>query len=644
MELGEEISDHGISKKRKISSIETVKIKKEPSGVKSKTSTLANEDDVVLVAGKGGKDTGAGPGGHHWSIFFQEKRAGKVFINLIDDETLGKHPSIQIFLNKSSQGNHIGRHAYKKACELSQYDKVFAYMSKKNVSSVKSASAAGFKEIMADKTRQTIMEWVRKKKDLGSLMANTYSDFTGTYCVDSIFGWVNTNCSKWVDLKVKEFLPYVQLDTWGESSDSITSNLQHFMEDDSTKERVLRADLSYPIVVTNDNKIIDGIHRVFKAIYEGRETISSIFINQSVLNTFKINVIESFPQTGLELPIPDRYLRVSKSSLPLDQEARRDILESYFSDHLPSVSEEENSWLICLERPQEQYGCYIHDQAIHSGLEWWQKKTKICDIPFQKRLFDYGLLAIEDQWMPYSWSRFCQKNGIPSEAVLLHLDDHQDMMMPRVGKRLDGKLFDYITGDSFSLDDPSSVESAILSGAIGKGSILLPFIWSVEKMHIRHLCFRPHPNTYYHVQKILREDPLLSKDNNRISIHLDPTSLETLSSSSNYVVTPDIDEWLKDIPSGVPIFLHIDMDYFNDRFDGKSDWRKENKRIHEVSLQEQIEQMKRVFTGLKEKGLVDQIVDTSIGISPGFYPAEFWPSTVPELIKACERIGIKLNK
>ena len=473
---------------------------------------------------------------------------------------------------------------------------------------------------------------------------NTYTDLTGSYNIDSVFEWVNENREKCVQLNVNDFLTYVQLDTWGDPTEEPISNLQRFMKNKAQKKRVLSADLSYPIIVTNDNKIIDGIHRLFKALYQGHETISSIFIDQSLLQKFKVNEENTLPQTGLHLPIPDRYLRVPKSALPKNKVKRRSLLESYFSEHLPSVEEEENGWLICLERPQEQYGSYTHDISMPLGLEWWKTGATISDIPFEKRLFANGLLAIEDQWIPYSWSRyFHRQSKIPSEVVLLHLDDHQDMMSPRIGKRLDGKLFDYITGNSLSLDDPTSIEAAILSGAIGKGSILTPLIWSVDKVHVRHLCFRPHSYDFYHIEKTLISDPLLSKAKNRISINLQPAHQEEGISSSNYVVTPDIGEWLKDIPKDVPILLHIDMDYFNDRFDGNSSWKKENKRVHEVSLKNQLKQIKLVFSSLRKKNIIHQIVDTSIGISPGFYPAEFWSETVPAVLKGCDKVGIKLR-
>lgn len=129
------------------------------------TSFSIPEDNIELVSGKGSKKSGGGPGGHYWNIFARGTRAGRIFINWINEEPLGEHASIQIYLNKASQGKHIGRHAYKIACEKSQYDTVYAYMSKKNLTSIRSARAAGFVQILAGTTAQVLMQWTRKKKE-----------------------------------------------------------------------------------------------------------------------------------------------------------------------------------------------------------------------------------------------------------------------------------------------------------------------------------------------------------------------------------------------------------------------------------------------------------------------------------------------
>ena len=167
----DEVEGIEIRKKRKIEEIKKVNVLLQEkaeitflSSIKKPVPEMVEEPSIELKAGKGTKKSGGSTGGHYWNIFYNEKRAGKVFINLINEVPLGQHPSLQVFLNKAFQGKHIGRFAYKQACELSRYDNIYAYMSKKNLSSIKAAQAAGFMQILADTTRQVIMQWTRKKK------------------------------------------------------------------------------------------------------------------------------------------------------------------------------------------------------------------------------------------------------------------------------------------------------------------------------------------------------------------------------------------------------------------------------------------------------------------------------------------------
>ena len=125
------------------------------------SSCYARQDQVSLIKGKGSKDSGGGKGGFYWAVMYDEKKVGKVFINLIDTEPLGKHPSIQIYLNKASQGKHIGRWAYQKACLESTYDIIYAHISKKNKASHKAALAAGFVSLTLPHVTQLVMRWER---------------------------------------------------------------------------------------------------------------------------------------------------------------------------------------------------------------------------------------------------------------------------------------------------------------------------------------------------------------------------------------------------------------------------------------------------------------------------------------------------
>jgi RimJ/RimL family protein N-acetyltransferase len=115
--------------------------------------------DIRLVEGKGSDKHGGGAGGHYWHIYNGDKRAGHIFINLISDEYIGPHASVQIFLNQAERGKQIGRIAYRLACEISGYDTVYAHMRKSNKASIRAAEEAGFAVVDNKDISQRTMVW-----------------------------------------------------------------------------------------------------------------------------------------------------------------------------------------------------------------------------------------------------------------------------------------------------------------------------------------------------------------------------------------------------------------------------------------------------------------------------------------------------
>ena len=117
--------------------------------------------DISLQRGKGNSLKGGGSGGCYWHIYVGTNRAGSVYINFIEDLSLGKHGSIHLFINESMRGRHIGRCVYQKACELSPFDIVYAHMRKSNIPSKKAALKAGFVEYPCTGEKQLILKWHR---------------------------------------------------------------------------------------------------------------------------------------------------------------------------------------------------------------------------------------------------------------------------------------------------------------------------------------------------------------------------------------------------------------------------------------------------------------------------------------------------
>jgi RimJ/RimL family protein N-acetyltransferase len=107
----------------------------------------AREEDVELIESKGAHRTAGGAGDHYWHIRLRDSRAGRAYINYHESEAGGPRPSITVELNERSRGLGIGTIAFRRACELSQYDEVFASVRKGNIASRKALERAGFKPV-----------------------------------------------------------------------------------------------------------------------------------------------------------------------------------------------------------------------------------------------------------------------------------------------------------------------------------------------------------------------------------------------------------------------------------------------------------------------------------------------------------------
>ncbi len=121
------------------------------------------KSNVELVPGKGTKRYGGTVGGQYWHVYCNKVRAGRVFINLIECENGSKFASITVHLNQKHRGLGIGILVFKRACELSQYNQIYAEMRKRNIAARKSAERAGFEILSAHKGEQIKMIWNRDR-------------------------------------------------------------------------------------------------------------------------------------------------------------------------------------------------------------------------------------------------------------------------------------------------------------------------------------------------------------------------------------------------------------------------------------------------------------------------------------------------
>ena len=135
-----------------------------PKSVKPKPpSERVAPDDVTIERVKGTPGKGGEAGGEAWHILDKGTKVGDVYINLIDEPPVGRHASIQIFLNQTAQGRGIGRIGYRLASEASQYDEIYAHMRKANIASRRAAEEAGYVDASPKGFTQLIMKRERKR-------------------------------------------------------------------------------------------------------------------------------------------------------------------------------------------------------------------------------------------------------------------------------------------------------------------------------------------------------------------------------------------------------------------------------------------------------------------------------------------------
>lgn len=324
-------------------------------------------------------------------------------------------------------------------------------------------------------------------------------------------------------------------------------------------------------------------------------------------------------------------------ALPQDKSARSQLLHEYFIGQYVSSTLIDDIWSIDLHFPE--FSDYYIDPYLAEGLAWWQSGLSVSEIPFAVKKDQGFQLSLNDSWTLLAWSQwlssvYAEKNQLPSEIVILHVDDHDDLMSPRVWNEESG-WNDAITSKSLNLLEPESVSNAIRSGSIGIGSFIVPLLHSIQKVQIRHLCATGYSvvrQGCYSLMPTLVPDQFLSLKSKRLAVELhacqdlDPTK----NSKSTYRVTADPNEWIKDLPVNIPVLLHIDMDYFNNRFNGDSDWET-HKNPHDPSREEVITLIDVMFSTLYQNGAMDKICDIEVALSPGFFPAEFWKPAIERI-------------
>lgn len=312
-------------------------------------------------------------------------------------------------------------------------------------------------------------------------------------------------------------------------------------------------------------------------------------------------------------------LWVRSSLLPEDAHARHDRLRTYFCDKDAIATRANGGWRLDLAWPSEVERHV--DIKIRQHLTPWGG-IGLDGMATARRRSGRVLSSLYDTWSLLTWCEWVARTRPASKdrITILHVDDHRDLMSPRLAIKGNG-LVDMITGRPFDVRDPASVLSACDSGAVGMGSFLTPFLFAFPNCDVRHLCQPPKIDRTldWHYRATTEHDDLLRPGAERPAIALEPSQGTDMG---RYRATNDLKDWLADIGNG-PVLLHIDMDYFNNRYDGDGDWIDRMRRL-DPPLDAVLAQIDKVSAAMEREGLIDRIEDAAVAFSPGFFPAELW--------------------
>lgn len=312
-------------------------------------------------------------------------------------------------------------------------------------------------------------------------------------------------------------------------------------------------------------------------------------------------------------------LFVATDRLPRERHARHARLRDYFCDKDATAVPVDDGWRLDLSWPT---GAHRHvDPRLTDNLSSWGG-IGLSDMALARRRSGKVLTSLYDTWSLLTWSEWAARaRPDPDEPIIvLHVDDHRDLMSPRLAVTEAG-LVDMVTDAPFDVRDPASVLAACESGAVGMGSFLTPFLLAFRRCDVRHLCQPPKVSTTtdFAIVETVMIDDLLRPGARRPAIALVEADG---AGPGRYRATSDLPDWLAGIGDG-PILLHVDMDYFSNRYDGDGDWVDRVRRL-DPDPAEVMKRIDEVTSALRQAGMVDRIVDAAVAFSPGFFPSELW--------------------
>ncbi|MGL5126410.1 MAG: hypothetical protein ACRC6U_10600 [Fusobacteriaceae bacterium] len=321
--------------------------------------------------------------------------------------------------------------------------------------------------------------------------------------------------------------------------------------------------------------------------------------------------------------------KITKSSL---NKERLFFLQNYFNEFEFNYIEIEDHFVIQLT-PLD----YSYCEDMSKGL--LDLKINQNDINKFCHITNNVCLCLSENWIPYAWAKVSSKLKIKDNIFnFIHIDDHSDMMSPFIYKNIN-KYYNLLTNQEIDFFDNISMKNAISTGAITIGSMLTIILYTVNHMNIFHYKKNIFEELLY-FKKNTFIDNVLVENAERIQITLQKSE----TNKNIYFKTSNFENISRECTKNKnPSILHIDMDFFNNRYNGSTDWF-ENEILNNSNFEEQKLEIDNLCKYLKKININNPIKFIFIGLSPSFYPSEYWQKGIAYLLQNLKKIGLDVQE
>jgi disulfide oxidoreductase YuzD len=133
----------------------------------------------------------------------------------------------------------------------------------------------------------------------------TYHDGKNIYSVDMMIAYLNTTGHPVSKLPIEAFGPQMEKKVWGDWSPMTVLAKMDVKKYADDAERIRKANMSYPIIVTKNHTIVDGYHRVAKALLKDQTHIDAYVFGPALMNKFILDRDMNFVRVHQHMTVAD---------------------------------------------------------------------------------------------------------------------------------------------------------------------------------------------------------------------------------------------------------------------------------------------------------------------------------------------------